>query len=115
MLKRLPVYVIDSRNLKKCLPCDKFTVSAILKARIYCRYNSRISAIEAHRRLIGESFREIELLMKRQDCHFPAFYNNVSSDLKFEDKFGDNFQKKNAFVYLPLRTGKTRLGPEKDL
>jgi hypothetical protein len=53
--------------------------------------------------------------MKRQDCHFPAFYNNVSSDLKFEDKFGDNFQKKNAFVYLPLRTGKTRLGPEKDL
>jgi hypothetical protein len=53
--------------------------------------------------------------MKRQDCHNPAFHYTVSSDLKFNDKLGNNLQKKKQFIYLPLRTGKTRLGPEKDL
>jgi len=41
-------HVVYSRNLKKLLPYDKFTVPVVLKLRIFYRYHSRISVISAH-------------------------------------------------------------------
>lgn len=48
-------WIFDFQRINFDLLFVGIRLPAILKARIYCRYNSWISAIEAHLRLVGDA------------------------------------------------------------